>query len=436
MLSIYSYPKNKKKIAKKFDFSPTNDFETRRTVEKIISKVQNKGDEALFKYTKKFDKINLTSKTVRVTAEECENAFNSLPANVRGALRKAKKRITDFHKHQKRDSWTITDKEGFRLSQRWMPLESAGLYAPGGIASYPSSVLMDAVPAKVAGVEKIVAVTPPEKGGLPNATTLGACHIAGVDEVYQIGGAQAVAALAYGTESVPKVDIIVGPGNRFVAEAKRLLYGQVKIDMVAGPSEVMIVADKNAPIEWIAADMLAQAEHDPVASSIAILINRDDAKELKKEVQRQVETAPRREVLEKSLPEYGMIINVETEEEALELVNQKAPEHLELLMRSARSFSTKVKHAGSIFVGNYAVEAIGDYIAGPNHVLPTGGSARRFSALSVQDFLKMTQVIECTKKGLEAVGRQAAVIADREGLDAHAQSIRMRLKSNGRKKAS
>jgi histidinol dehydrogenase len=352
-----------------------------------------------------------------------------LPSDLRAAMRLAKSRIEAFHKRQKHDSWEMEDKEGFRLAQRWMPMASAGLYIPGGRAAYPSSVLMNAIPAQVAGVQRIVAITPPQAEWTRNRGILGALHLCGITEVFLSGGAQGIAALAWGTETVPRVDKVVGPGNAYVAEAKRQLYGRISIDSLAGPTDVMIIADSSAPAAWIAADMIAQAEHDPEAQSIAVLIGRRDAPTIAAELHRQTQAAHRRMILEQSLARWGAIIEVTNEQAAIEIANRKAPEHLEILTtaNTARTIADAVRHAGSIFVGKYAVEAIGDYMAGPNHVLPTGGTARSFSPLSVQDFLRMTQIIECGRQSIEAVGEAAALFADSEDLAGHAASIRIRL---------
>ncbi|MDK2972814.1 MAG: histidinol dehydrogenase [Candidatus Sumerlaeota bacterium] len=435
MIPVFTLPRDRSAIAERLAYNPTEDSATRKAVERIVADIRRGGDRALLKATHQFDGVRLAVSDLRIPETQLEEAWKALPASLRAAMRLAAKRIRAFHKRQLRKSWTMTDAQGFRLSQRWTPLQNVGLYVPGGAAAYPSSVLMNAIPAQVAGVERIVAVTPPAREGVFGSATLGALYLAGVTEVYQVGGAQAVAALAYGTETIPRVDKVVGPGNRYVAEAKRLLYGTISIDMVAGPSEVMILADASAPLEWIAADMLAQAEHDPAAQAVAVLIGRKDGKTLAREVARQVAAAPRRAILEKSLPACGAIIQVKSLDAAIELANEKAPEHLELLVENARAAAKQIRHAGSIFIGRYSVEAIGDYIAGPNHVLPTGGTARFFSPLSVQDFLKLTQLIECGPKGIKAVGEQAAGFADAEGLDAHARSIRYRLESFDRKRS-
>lgn len=434
MIPIYSYPRQKREVELRLAHDPVEDPATREAVQRIADDVHRRGDAAVIEATGRFDNVRLRPETMRLSPDALEEAWKSLPKDLRGAMHLAAKRIRAFHQRQLRPSWKMTDEAGFVLEQRWAPVDSAGVYVPGGIASYPSSVLMNVIPARVAGVERIVAVTPPAREGRHNAATLGAMHLAGVSEVYQVGGAQAIAALAYGTATIPRVDVVVGPGNRFVAEAKRLLFGNFRIDMIAGPSEVLVIADKSAPLEWIAADMLAQAEHDAGAQSIAVLVGRRDGKSLAKEIERQVAEAPRRGILERSLPECGAIVQVANLDLAVEIAEKKAPEHLELLVEKPRPLARRIRHAGSIFLGRYSVEAIGDYIAGPNHVLPTGGTARFFSPLSVQDFLKMTQLIECRRKGLENVGPAAALFAEAEGLDAHAQSIRRRLEGGTRGK--
>lgn len=414
-------------------YQPTDDEATRRTVARIVREVRAKGDAALLAAARRFDGVRLDAASLRIPPEVLQRCWEELDPAVRDALSIAKDRIERFHREQMREDWTLADDAGFRLSQRWSALDSVGLYVPGGAAAYPSSVLMNAIPALVAGVGRIVAATPPKRDPAESRATLGALHLCGIEEVYQAGGAQAVAALAHGTESIPRVDKVVGPGNRFVAEAKRMLYGTIDIDMVAGPSEVLILADDSAPLDWIAADMLAQAEHDPDAQAVAVLVGRDDAEALAEEVAAQVARAPRRTILERSLADHGAIIAGLSREEAIDFANRKAAEHLELLLRRPREAAARIRHAGSIFVGGHSVEAIGDYIAGPNHVLPTGGSARFFSPLSVQDFLKLTQIVEASAKGLRAVGPHAVAIALQEGLDAHAESILRRLRPRPRR---
>lgn len=407
---------------------PTEDELTQRAVRRIVADVERRGDRALVSAARRFDKVTLSPARMRVSEAVLEDAWNKLEPVLREALERAAARIRRFHERQVRGSWELEDDEGFRLEQRWGPVPSVGVYVPGGAAAYPSSVLMNVIPALVAGVPRIVAVTPPRRGGTCDQATMAALHMLGVTEVYQVGGAQAVAALALGTETIPKVDKVVGPGNKYVAEAKRLLFGRIDIDMIAGPSEVLIIADDSAPVEWIAADMVAQAEHDPDAQSIAVLVGRADARDLAAELRRQVARAPRRAILEQSLANQGLIIHNATMDDAREIIEIKAPEHLELLTRNAGELAAEVRNAGSIFVGRYAAEAIGDYVAGPNHVLPTGGTARFSSPLSVQDFLKMSQVIHCSADGLRNLGRTAVTLAVQEGLDGHAESVLVRLR--------
>jgi histidinol dehydrogenase len=426
---IFKYPKDAPEVWRRISHAPSDEPHIREVVARIIEDVRARGDAALIEAAARFDGLTLHTEDLRVDPAVLEESWKMLPSDLRAAMRLAKSRIEAFHKRQKHDSWEMEDKEGFRLAQKWMPMASAGLYIPGGRAAYPSSVLMNAIPAQAAGVQRIVAITPPQAEWTRNRGILGALHLCGITEVFLSGGAQGIAALAWGTETVPRVDKVVGPGNAYVAEAKRQLYGRISIDSLAGPTDVMIIADSSAPAAWIAADMIAQAEHDPEAQSIAVLIGRRDAPTIAAELQRQTQAAHRRMILEQSLARWGAIIEVTNEQAAIEIANRKAPEHLEILTtaNTARTIADAVRHAGSIFVGKYAAEAIGDYMAGPNHVLPTGGTARSFSPLSVQDFLRMTQIIECGRHSIEAVGEAAALFADSEDLAGHAASIRIRL---------
>ncbi len=426
---IFKYPKDAAEVWRRIAHAPSDGPHIREVVARIIEEVRTRGDAALIDAAARFDGLTLHLEDLRVDPAVLEESWRMLPSDLRAAMRLAKSRIEAFHKRQKHDSWEMEDKEGFRLAQKWMPMASAGLYIPGGRAAYPSSVLMNAIPAQAAGVQRIVAITPPQAEWTRNRGILGALHLCGITEVFLSGGAQGIAALAWGTETVPRVDKVVGPGNAYVAEAKRQLYGRIGIDSLAGPTDVMIIADSSAPASWIAADMIAQAEHDPEAQAIAVLIGRRDAPTIAAELQRQTQAAHRRMILEQSLARWGAIIEVTNEQAAIEIANRKAPEHLEILTTSntAHAIADAVRHAGSIFVGKYAVEAIGDYMAGPNHVLPTGGTARSFSPLSVQDFLRMTQIIECGRRSIEAVGEAAALFADSEDLAGHAASIRIRL---------
>lgn len=393
---------------------------------KIVEDVRKNGDKALFRYTKKFDKIELTRKTVKVSAREIENAMSSVPRKLVSDLRKAAKRVRDFHKRKMPTGDTFKDSLGNELGWVIRPIEKAGLYVPGGKAAYPSTVLMTAIPAKVAGVSELALVTPCH-GGEVNPAVLAAAHIAGVDLVYKVGGAQAVAALAYGTESVPKVDKIVGPGNIYVTIAKKLVFGEVDIDMIAGPSEVLIIADGSSPANWIAADLLAQAEHDEMAVPLVVTTSKRFAKEVAKEVTAQLEKLERRDIAGAAVKSQGRIFVVRTIEDAVKFANAVAPEHLEVCVRKPKSLLKDIKHAGAIFLGSMSTEAFGDYIAGPSHVLPTGGAARFSSPLSVYDFLRMPSVISVSKKGFDALSASVMNLAYSEDLEAHALSVGVRV---------
>lgn len=399
-----------------------------RRVEDIIENVKKEGNTAIIKYTEMFDKVLLKEDRLRVTSEEIEEAYENVDQKLLEAIRKAKKNIEKFHKKQRKNSWFSTEDDGVILGQLTRPLEVTGIYVPGGTAAYPSSVLMCAMPAKVAGVEKIVMSTPPGKDGKVNPVILVTACEAGVEEIYKVGGAQAVAAMAFGTESIPKVDKIVGPGNIYVATAKRIVYGYCDIDMIAGPSEIMVVADETAKPAFVAADLLSQAEHDELASSVLVSTSESIAKGVKAEVEKQASRQPRKDMILKSLKDYGAIIIVDNLDSAAKVVNRIAPEHLELCVKEPFSFLGSVKNAGSIFLGNYSTESLGDYIAGPNHVLPTSGTARFFSPLSVSDFTKKSSIISYTKKGLEKVKDDIIIFAESEGLKAHADAVRIRFK--------
>ncbi|MGB2691253.1 MAG: histidinol dehydrogenase, partial [Thermodesulfobacteriota bacterium] len=367
------------------------------TTKKIVDDVKNNGDKALFKYTKKFDKVELTKRTIKVTAKEIEEAQKQVPAKIKTNLRTAARRVKEFHKHKMPKGSMYKDALGNELGWLISPIERAGLYVPGGKAAYPSTVLMTAIPAKVAGVEELVLVTPCPNGEL-NPTVLVAASIAGVDSIYKVGGAQAVAALAYGTESVPKVDKIVGPGNIYVTIAKKLVFGEVDIDMIAGPSEVLIISDASTPASWVAADLLAQAEHDEMAVPLLVTDNAQFGKEVAKEVSRQLALLSRKDIAGEAVKSQGRIFIVKDIDQAVEVANALAPEHLELCVKNPKVLLKKIKHAGAIFVGGLSTEAFGDYVAGPSHVLPTGGAARFSSPLSVYDFIRMPSVISISKK--------------------------------------
>jgi histidinol dehydrogenase len=397
-----------------------------RRVEDIVGNVKKEGDSAVIKYTEMFDKVLLKEGELKVTTEEIEEAYREVDQKLLEAIRKSKENIEKFHQKQKENSWFSTEEDGVILGQLIRPIEVMGIYVPGGTAAYPSSVLMCAMPAKVAGVEKIIMSTPPGKDGKVNPVILVTAREAGVDEIYKVGGAQGVAAMAFGTESIPKVDKIVGPGNIYVATAKRIVYGYCDIDMIAGPSEIMVVADDTAKPAFVAADLLSQAEHDELASSVLVTTSEEIAKSVKVEVEKQANRQPRKEIILKSLESYGAIIIVDNLDSAAEVVNRIAPEHLELCIEEPFSFLGSVKNAGAIFLGNYATESLGDYIAGPNHVLPTSGTARFFSPLNVADFMKKSSIISYTKKGLEKVKDNVILFAESEGLKAHADAVRAR----------
>ncbi|MEX0377088.1 histidinol dehydrogenase [Bacillus sp. S4] len=396
-----------------------------RSVSEIVQNVRESKDKAVSFYTKKFDGVEI--KDFRVSAEEIKQASKFVEQAFLEALEEAKKNIVSYHEKQTRQSMFDCVSEGVIRGQLIRPLENVGVYVPGGTASYPSSVLMNVLPAKLAGVKKIVMVTPPRQGGI-DPHILAAASLAGVDEIYMAGGAQAIAALAYGTESIPKVDKIVGPGNLYVALAKREVYGIVNIDMIAGPSEIVVIADETGNAEYIAADLLSQAEHDERATAICITTNVQLAKEVEREIERQLETLPRSEIARESIKRNGAIFIVPSLEEAFHLSNEIAPEHLELHIKEPMNALACVKHAGSIFLGPYAPEPLGDYLAGPNHVLPTSGTARFFSPLSVDDFVKKSSFVSYTEEALRSVQHHIVELANKEGLHAHARAIQIRFK--------
>ncbi|MFW5646723.1 MAG: histidinol dehydrogenase, partial [Acetivibrio ethanolgignens] len=395
-------------------------------VSEIIGAVKDKGDEALFSYTKRFDGIELDAESVRVTPEEIEEAYTQVDEEFLAIIRKAIENIRVYHEKQKQYSWFDSTPQGTILGQKVTPLERVGVYVPGGKAAYPSSVLMNTIPAKVAGVEKIIMVTPPDKEGRVTPTTLVAAREAGADEIYKVGGAQAIAALAYGTESIPNVHKIVGPGNIYVALAKKAVYGYVSIDSIAGPSEILVLADETANPRYVAADLLSQAEHDELASAILVTTSKELAREVEKEIEGFLQVLSRREILEKSLENYGYILIADTMEMAIDTVNEIASEHLEIVTKDPFQIMTKIKNAGAIFLGEYSSEPLGDYFAGPNHVLPTNGTAKFFSPLSVDDFIKKSSIISYSKEALYPVHQDIVSFAKAEGLTAHANSIAVR----------
>ncbi len=399
-------------------------------VRAILKDIRKYGDKGLLKYTKRFDGISLEVKDLNVRDREIKRGLQTIPSSDLRILRLASKRIEAFHKRQLPKSWFFPEKNGTILGQRITPLERVGIYVPGGKAVYPSTVLMNAIPAKVAGVKEIVMVTPPGRNGI-NPHVLAAACIAGVDSIYQVGGAQAIAALAYGTKTIPKVDKIVGPGNIYVATAKRLVFGMVDIDMIAGPSEILIINDGAGDPSWIAADLLSQAEHDELASSILLTTSRKMAEAVAAEVSAQIIDLKRKNIALGSIKKYGAIIVTKTLSEAAGLANSIAPEHLELFVKKPFELLKMIKNAGAIFLGQNTPEALGDYMAGPNHTLPTGGTARFSSPLGVEDFIKRSSILAFSRKGVERIGRDVVRFADVEGLDAHGKSVAIRLKDRG-----
>jgi histidinol dehydrogenase len=401
-------------------------------VNEIIRNVRERGDEALFAYTRQFDKVEVTADNVRVTPEEIEEAYASVDQSLLDVIRKSLVNIRSYHEKQKRYSWFDSTENGTLLGQKITPLEIAGVYVPGGKAVYPSSVLMNVVPAKVAGVKRIVMTTPPGRDGKIPASTLVAAHEAGTDEIYKAGGAQAIAALAFGTESIPKADKITGPGNIFVALAKKAVFGNVSIDSVAGPSEILVLADDSANPRYVAADLLSQAEHDEMASAILVTTSEKLAGQVKQEIEGFLQTLSRAEIIRKSLDQYGFIVLADDLDDAVDAVNAIASEHLEIVTRDAFQVMTKVKNAGAIFIGEYSSEPLGDYFAGPNHVLPTSGTARFFSPLSVDDFIKKSSIVYYSREALEPVHRDIIAFAQAEQLTAHANSIQVRFEEKDR----
>lgn len=395
------------------------------TVAEIIKNVRENGDKALFEYCEKFDKAQLSS--LAVTKEEIDEALSLVEPEFLEILEKAAKNIRKFHSRQVRNSFIINDEDGIVIGQKIIPVDKAGLYVPGGTAAYPSTVLMDAIPAKIAGCREVVMVTPPTKDGKVNPVILAAAHVAGIDRIFKVGGAQAIAALAYGTQSIPKVDKIVGPGNAFVAEAKKQVFGVVSIDMIAGPSEILIVADGKSNPAYVAADLLSQAEHDKMASAVLVTDNAELARNVSTELEKQISLLERREIARESIDVNGKIIVADTLDAAIEIANEIAPEHLELCVDNPFDKLDSIRHAGSIFMGRNCPEALGDYFAGPNHTLPTSGTAKFSSPLSVDDFIKKTQYTYYTKDALKEVAFDVATFAKKEGLTAHAKSAVIRV---------
>lgn len=406
--------------------SPNQYPEYEKKVAAILQEVKTNKDKAIFEFTKKFDGADITADNIVVTEEEIKEAYELVEPSLIEIIRKAKENIRVYHEKQKQYSWFDSKPNGTMLGQKVTPLHRVGVYVPGGKAVYPSSVLMNILPAKVAGVDEIVMTTPPGKDGKVNPNTLVAAKEAGVDVVYKVGGAQAIAAMAYGTESIPKVDKIVGPGNIYVALAKKAVYGHVNIDSIAGPSEILVIADETANPRYVAADLLSQAEHDELASAILVTTSEELAGKVSEQVDIFVEELSRTEIMRKSLDNYGYILLVDSMEEAIETANAIASEHLEILTKDPFSVMTKIQNAGAIFMGEYSSEPLGDYFAGPNHVLPTNGTARFFSPLNVDDFMKKTSIISYSREALEKVHKDIELFAEREGLTAHANSIKVR----------
>ncbi len=411
------------KIEQRAEEIPDNIEET---VKSILADVRKRGDSALFELTERFDRMSLTAESIEVSAEEIDAALKQVSEESLAALKLAAKRISVYHAKQKQETWLSTDEDDVLLGQMVRPLDRVGIYVPGGKAAYPSSVLMNAIPAKVAGVEEVIMVVP-MPGGEANAHVLAAAHIAGVDRIFKLGGAQAVAALAYGTESVPKVDKITGPGNIFVATAKQLVFGQVDIDMIAGPSEILVINDGSGNAAHIAADLLSQAEHDELASSVLVTSSEEMALAVQQEVENQLQQLSREKIARQSIDDFGAIIIARDLTEAIDFSNRIAPEHLELAVADPFAILPQIKHAGAIFMGHHTPEAAGDYLAGPNHTLPTGGTARFFSPLSLDDFVKKSSIISFSERGLKRLGKDIVHIAELEGLEAHAKSVSIRL---------
>lgn len=409
--------------------SPNNYGNYEAAVAEILNKVRLEGDRALFDYTREFDKSEITKETIRVTEEEIQEAYDAVDQALVDVIKKALVNIRSYHEKQKQNSWFTSSEEGTMLGQKVMPLQRVGVYVPGGKAVYPSSVLMNIVPAKVAGVDQIVMTTPPGKDGKVNPSTLVAAKEAGADEIYKVGGAQAIGALAYGTESIPKVDKIVGPGNIFVALAKKAVYGHVSIDSIAGPSEILVLADDSANPRFVAADLLSQAEHDELASAILITTSRDLAEKVSHEVEEFVKILSRKEIIQKSLDNFGYILIAENMDDAIEAANAIASEHMEIVTKNPFEVMMKIRNAGAIFIGEYSSEPLGDYFAGPNHVLPTNGTAKFFSPLSVDDFVKKSSIVYYSREALKKIHKDIEQFASSEQLTAHANSIAVRFEN-------
>ncbi len=406
--------------------SPNNYGQYEKGVQEILSRVKEEKDQAIFDYTEKFDKVKIDASTIKVTEEEIKEAYEKVDEELVGIIRKALTNIRTYHEKQRQYSWFDSKPDGTILGQKVTALQRVGVYVPGGKAVYPSSVLMNIVPAKVAGVEEIIMVTPPGKDGKVTPNTLVAANEAGATAIYKVGGAQAIGALAYGTESIPKVDKIVGPGNIYVALAKKAVYGHVSIDAIAGPSEILVIADDTANPRYVAADLLSQAEHDELASAILVTTSDEFAKKVSDQVDQFVEELSRKDIITKSLENYGYILVAENMEDAIDIANEIASEHLEIQTANPFDVMTKIRNAGAIFIGEYSSEPLGDYFAGPNHVLPTNGTAKFFSPLSVDDFIKKSSIISYSRNALEEIHVDIEKFAEAEQLTAHANSIKVR----------
>ena len=406
--------------------SPASYDSYAKAVQDILEDIKERGDAAVFSYTEKFDRCKLDASSIQVTEEEIREAYDQVDPGLVEVIRKALINIRAYHEKQRRNSWFDPQPDGTILGQKITPLASVGVYVPGGKAAYPSSVLMNIVPAKVAGVDRIVMVTPPDKEGKVTPATLVAAHEAGATHVYKVGGAQAIAALAYGTESIEKVDKIVGPGNIYVALAKKAVYGHVSIDSIAGPSEILVLADDSANAHYVAADLLSQAEHDEMASAILVTTSPRLAKEVPEEIEAYLKTLSRAEIIRKSLDQFGYILQADSLEDAIEVTNEIASEHLEIVTENPFEVMTRIRNAGAIFIGEYSSEPLGDYFAGPNHVLPTNGTARFFSPLNLDDFIKKSSIIYYSREALKAIHKDIEAFAKAEGLTAHANSIQVR----------
>lgn len=428
-MRVLTYPQEQQKLWANLARGH-KELRVNQRVRKIVEDVRRQGNRAVLRYTRQYDGVALSAQSMRIPPRQLKEAWEHLDPALRRALTLARNRIQRFHRRQMKHSWSFTDRLGVTLIQRWLPLQRVAIYIPGGKAAYPSSVLMNAIPAQIAGVPEIAMVTPPSPARKLNCPTLATAHLVGIKEVYQIGGAQAIAALAYGTQTIKRVDKIVGPGNIYVTEAKRLLYGVIDIDMLAGPSEIVVIADRTADVQYVAADLLSQAEHDEDAVAVAILIGRFPLKKLQQVLAARLERSPRRQIAQASLRRHGLIIRVKSRSDAASLANRIAPEHLEILTSAPWRLADQVRNVGAIFVGPFSPEPIGDYLAGPNHVLPTGGTARFFSPLSVESFLKASNVIHCRKSGLVRLAQHAITIAKAEGLVEHANAIAVRIREN------